>query len=122
MQLELPRSVIMIYVTNRLSSTKQCSIPVFSREQLHSQTFNVQFFFFFVVIRVTMMSLFGSASAFPPKSLQPLVEEVTELLKGRKETVSVAETVSILLLSNACICFRTASRVEDLSFRVSPQV
>jgi hypothetical protein len=102
-------------------STKQCSITVFSREQI---TFaNLQrVLFIFVVIRFTMMSLFGSASAFPPKSLQPLVEEVTELLKERKETVSVAETVSILLLSNAYICFRTASRVEDRFYRVFPQV
>jgi hypothetical protein len=47
---------------------------------------------------------------------------VTELLKARKETVSVAETVSILLLSNACMFFPTASRVEHLFCRISSQV
>ena len=32
-------------------------------------------------------------SEFPPSSLQPLVQEVFELLKAKKETISVAETV-----------------------------
>lgn len=32
-------------------------------------------------------------SAFPPAILRPLLEEVSSLLKERKETVSVAETV-----------------------------
>lgn len=32
-------------------------------------------------------------SAFPPSSLRPLLEEISSLLKERKETVSVAETV-----------------------------
>ena len=30
---------------------------------------------------------------FPPQSLQPLVDEVFQLLKARNETISVAETV-----------------------------
>lgn len=32
-------------------------------------------------------------SAFPPLSFRPLLEEISSLLKERKETVSVAETV-----------------------------
>lgn len=35
-----------------------------------------------------------SESSFPPSSLKPLIEDVTNRLKERKETVSVAETVS----------------------------
>ncbi|KAL5345688.1 hypothetical protein ACLOAV_009442 [Pseudogymnoascus australis] len=38
--------------------------------------------------------MFGLNPSFPPRSLVPLVEEVAELLRGRRETVSVAETVS----------------------------
>jgi hypothetical protein len=30
---------------------------------------------------------------FPPPSLQPLLQEISDLLKARNETVSVAETV-----------------------------
>ncbi|OBT83453.1 hypothetical protein VE02_07858 [Pseudogymnoascus sp. 03VT05] len=37
--------------------------------------------------------MFGLNPSFPPRSLVPLVEEVAELLRGRNETVSVAETV-----------------------------
>ena len=33
---------------------------------------------------------------FPPPSLQPLIQEVFELLKARNETISVAETVCAL--------------------------
>lgn len=36
----------------------------------------------------------ASEFSFPPSSLRPLIEEVTTRLKERKETVSVAETVS----------------------------
>ena len=32
-------------------------------------------------------------SEFPPASLRPLIQEVFDLLRQRKETVSVAETV-----------------------------
>jgi nicotinamide mononucleotide (NMN) deamidase PncC len=32
---------------------------------------------------------------FPPRSLQPLAQELVELLKARKQTVSVAETVRL---------------------------
>lgn len=34
-----------------------------------------------------------STSEFPPAAIRPLVEEVAALLKERKETISVAETV-----------------------------
>jgi hypothetical protein len=34
-----------------------------------------------------------SSSAFPPESLRQIVQEVATLLKERKETISVAETV-----------------------------
>ena len=33
-------------------------------------------------------------SEFPPSTLRPLIHEVTTRLKERKETISVAETVS----------------------------
>jgi hypothetical protein len=42
-------------------------------------------------------------SAFPPSTLRPLLEETSSLLKDRKETVSVAETVQpprIFLINN----------------------
>lgn len=32
---------------------------------------------------------------FPPSSLQPLIQEVFDLLVSRKETISVAETVRL---------------------------
>ncbi|KAL4889803.1 competence/damage-inducible protein CinA [Aspergillus ambiguus] len=41
-------------------------------------------------------------SEFPPASLRPLIEEVFELLKSRKETLSVAETAAGGLIS-ACL-------------------
>lgn len=34
---------------------------------------------------------------FPPRSLQPLVEEIFQLLKSRNETISVAETVRTMI-------------------------
>lgn len=48
------------------------------------------------------MAHLGFPSEFPPSKLIPLVEEVANLLKGRNETVSVAETVCSrsILLSN----------------------
>lgn len=39
-------------------------------------------------------------SAFPPAALQPVLQEVTGLLKERKETVAVAETVSTTTTTN----------------------
>ncbi|KAH8425619.1 CinA family protein [Aspergillus melleus] len=41
-------------------------------------------------------------SEFPPASLQPLIQEVFDLLVSRKETVSVAETAAGGLIS-ACL-------------------
>lgn len=42
------------------------------------------------------MAHLGFAPEFPPSKLLPLIEEVTSQLKGRNETVSVAETVSCI--------------------------
>jgi hypothetical protein len=36
-----------------------------------------------------------AASEFPPKAVRLIVQDVASLLKERKETVSVAETVRI---------------------------
>jgi hypothetical protein len=36
-----------------------------------------------------------AASEFPPKAVRAIVQDVASLLKERKETVSVAETVRI---------------------------
>jgi hypothetical protein len=36
-----------------------------------------------------------SVSGFPPGPIRPIVHEVSTLLKERKETVSVAETVGL---------------------------
>ncbi|KAI2824360.1 hypothetical protein CBS115989_771 [Aspergillus niger] len=41
-------------------------------------------------------------SEFPPASLRPLIEEIFDLLRARKETISVAETASGGLIS-ACL-------------------
>ncbi|OKL60460.1 hypothetical protein UA08_04421 [Talaromyces atroroseus] len=48
-------------------------------------------------------------TAFPPSSLRPLIEEVSSLLKERKETVSVAETAAGGLLSASLLCVPGAS-------------
>lgn len=45
------------------------------------------------------MAHLGFPPEFPPSKLLPLIEEVAGLLKGRNETVSVAETVSYNRLS-----------------------
>jgi hypothetical protein len=52
--------------------------------------------------------MFGLNPSFPPRQLVPLVEEVAELLKGRNETVSVAETV------RASFILRYVSFLEQL--------
>lgn len=44
------------------------------------------------------MAHLGFPPEFPPSKLLPLIEEVAGLLKGRNETVSVAETVSYTIL------------------------
>ena len=42
----------------------------------------------------------SEAKEFPPQKIRAIVTEVAALLKERKETVSVAETVSLHSLSN----------------------
>ena len=41
--------------------------------------------------------LSAMTSPFPPSSIRPILNEVTTLLTSRKETVSIAETVSLPL-------------------------
>ncbi|CAI7602544.1 unnamed protein product [Penicillium bialowiezense] len=48
---------------------------------------------------------------FPPRSLQPLVDEVYQLLKARNETISVAETAAGGLISASLLSFPGASAV-----------
>ncbi|KAL3429569.1 major facilitator superfamily domain-containing protein [Aspergillus tetrazonus] len=48
---------------------------------------------------------------FPPPSLQPLAQEVVELLKARRETVSVAETAAGGLISACLLSVPGASAV-----------
>ncbi|KAL3455371.1 hypothetical protein BJX64DRAFT_272495 [Aspergillus heterothallicus] len=48
---------------------------------------------------------------FPPPSLQPLAQELVELLKSRKETVSVAETAAGGLISASLLSVPGASAV-----------
>ncbi|KAL4982238.1 hypothetical protein BDW68DRAFT_182738 [Aspergillus falconensis] len=48
---------------------------------------------------------------FPPPSLEPLAQEVVELLKARKETVSVAETAAGGLISACLLSVPGASAV-----------
>lgn len=38
-----------------------------------------------------------AASEFPPKAVRAIVQDVASLLKERKETVSVAETVRVIV-------------------------
>lgn len=46
------------------------------------------------------MSNMASANEFPPEKVRAIVSEVASLLKERKESVSVAETVSLCLPSH----------------------
>ncbi|KFY41362.1 hypothetical protein V495_04955, partial [Pseudogymnoascus sp. VKM F-4514 (FW-929)] len=55
--------------------------------------------------------MFGLNPSFPPRQLVPLVEEVAELLKGRNETVSVAETAAGGIISAALLSTPGASRI-----------
>ncbi|KAL2811759.1 hypothetical protein BJX63DRAFT_433109 [Aspergillus granulosus] len=48
---------------------------------------------------------------FPPPSLQPLAQELVELLKARKQTVSVAETAAGGLISASLLSVPGASAV-----------
>ncbi|KFY25854.1 hypothetical protein V491_01567 [Pseudogymnoascus sp. VKM F-3775] len=54
--------------------------------------------------------MFGLSPSFPPRSLVPLVEEAAGLLKGRNETVSVAETAAGGIISAALLSTAGASR------------
>ncbi|KFY16222.1 hypothetical protein V492_01486 [Pseudogymnoascus sp. VKM F-4246] len=54
--------------------------------------------------------MFGLSPSFPPKPLVPLVEEVAELLRGRHETVSVAETAAGGIISAALLSTPGASK------------
>ncbi|KAL5338164.1 competence/damage-inducible protein CinA [Aspergillus crustosus] len=63
---------------------------------------------------------------FPPLSLQPIAEEVVELLKARKETVSVAETAagglisaSLLSIPGASAVYRGGATVYNLESRIA---
>ncbi|KAF1979668.1 putative competence/damage-inducible CinA family protein [Bimuria novae-zelandiae CBS 107.79] len=49
------------------------------------------------------------ASSFPPPELRDIVKEVAELLKERKETISVAETAAGGLISAALLSYPGAS-------------
>lgn len=56
------------------------------------------------------------ASEFPPASVKPLAEELAALLKERKETISIAETVrkpAFSLLS--LLLMITAARLPAVS-------
>ncbi|MCJ1236224.1 hypothetical protein MMC14_004202 [Varicellaria rhodocarpa] len=49
------------------------------------------------------------ASEFPPSSLEPLLSEITSLLKDRKQTISVAETAGGGILSASLLSTPGAS-------------
>ncbi|KAI9927371.1 hypothetical protein ASPWEDRAFT_629899 [Aspergillus wentii DTO 134E9] len=51
------------------------------------------------------------ASEFPPSTLRPLIQEVAELLKVRKETISVAETAAGGIVSASLLSGPGASAV-----------
>ncbi|KAL1967811.1 hypothetical protein VTN77DRAFT_2500 [Rasamsonia byssochlamydoides] len=51
----------------------------------------------------------STSSEFPPASLRPLVQEVANLLKERKETISVAETAAGGIISAALLATPGAS-------------
>ncbi|OGM41880.1 competence/damage-inducible protein CinA [Aspergillus bombycis] len=50
-------------------------------------------------------------SDFPPSNLQPLIREVCELLKAKKETISVAETAAGGLISASLLSVSGASAI-----------
>ncbi|KAF5862862.1 hypothetical protein ETB97_011102 [Aspergillus alliaceus] len=65
-------------------------------------------------------------SDFPPSSLRPLILEVFELLKSRKETISVAETAagglisaSLLSVSGASAVYKGGLTVYTLESRIT---
>ncbi|KAE8308204.1 hypothetical protein RU639_011157 [Aspergillus parasiticus] len=65
-------------------------------------------------------------SEFPPSNLQPIVREVFELLKAKKETISVAETAagglisaSLLSVSGASAVYKGGLTVYTLESRIA---
>lgn len=53
----------------------------------------------------------SSTPPFPPPQLEKVAKQVTDLLKSRKETISVAETAAGGLVSAAILGCPGASRV-----------
>ncbi|KAF7190955.1 CinA-like protein [Pseudocercospora fuligena] len=49
------------------------------------------------------MSLFTPHSDFPPSGIKPILDEVTQLLKSRSETISIAETAAGGLISSSLL-------------------
>ncbi|EED21815.1 competence/damage-inducible protein CinA, putative [Talaromyces stipitatus ATCC 10500] len=65
-------------------------------------------------------------STFPPSSLRPLLEEISSLLKERKETISVAETAaggiisaSLLSIPGASAYFKGGLTLYTLESRIA---
>ncbi|KAB8240522.1 competence/damage-inducible protein CinA [Aspergillus flavus] len=65
-------------------------------------------------------------SEFPPSNLRPIVREVFELLKAKKETISVAETAagglisaSLLSVSGASAVYKGGLTVYTLESRIA---
>jgi hypothetical protein len=65
-------------------------------------------------IPITPLRKTTTMAEFPPPSLQPLIQEVFELLKARNETVSVAETV--------CTPDRSSTYVDTYRFQSQSQL
>ncbi|KAE8379505.1 competence/damage-inducible protein CinA [Aspergillus bertholletiae] len=65
-------------------------------------------------------------SEFPPSNLRPLVREIFELLKAKKETISVAETAagglisaSLLSVPGASVVYKGGLTVYTLESRIA---
>jgi len=61
----------------------------------------------------------ATAKEFPPEKVRAIVGEVASLLKERKESVCVAETVCFLLVFFSAAGFASA-RVEE-TFKLPPR-
>lgn len=79
---------IIISCQNLLISTSVASTNVFKYSVFINR-----------VPHLRRFASFTMAKEFPPEKVRSIVDEVAKLLKERKETVSVAETVSPVLLS-----------------------
>lgn len=53
----------------------------------------------------------SSSPAFPPKEIQEILEQVTKLLKDRKESISIAETAAGGLISSSILSTPGASGI-----------